>query len=89
MWSALVVVARASVTARRRGGRLSGRSGRGPFAFERLLVALDLAVGLGSAGRDAAVADPVVVRAARERAVVAVDEGVVGQQPLRLDPVAA
>ena len=50
------------------------------------MVALDLAVGLWPAWPDESVRDPVGVEELAEGAVVAVDEGVVGEQPLRLDP---
>jgi hypothetical protein len=59
----------------------------GPFAFEGLLVALDLAVDLGSMRRDEEVSDLARVEELGERAVVGVCPGVVADQPCRLDPV--
>ena len=58
-----------------------------PLALERLLVALDLAVGLRPTRRDQEVVDGVSLEQLAERAVVTVDEGVVREQPLGLDPV--
>src|SRR5438093_282886 len=56
-----------------------------PLAFERLLVALDLAVARWSAWPDEAVLDAVGLQELTQRAAVPVGEGVVGEQSLRLD----
>src|SRR5215207_2881583 len=58
-----------------------------PFAFEGLLVALDLAVDLGAADWDQQMPDAVSLEQLAERAVLAVDEGVIAHQPLDGDPV--
>jgi hypothetical protein len=60
----------------------------GPFALERLLVALDFPVGLRAARPDEQVPDPALFEQFAQRAVVAVGVGVVGEQPLHLDAVA-
>src|SRR3954451_12652149 len=59
----------------------------GPFALQRLLVALDLAVGARRVGPRADVADRAAVEQFAQRAVVDVGERVVAHQPLGDDAV--
>ena len=59
-----------------------------PLAFECLLEAFDLAVGLWSARPDEEVVDRSFGEQLAQRAVVAVGPGVVAHQPLHVDPVA-
>src|SRR3954451_15812202 len=59
----------------------------GPFALQRLLVALDLAVGAGRVGPSADVADRAGAQQFAQRAVLDVGERVVGHQPLGDDAV--
>src|SRR5262249_6817047 len=80
VWSALVVVV--EPVWQGGGAVLAGAvdAAEAPFALERLLVALHLAVCLWSSRPDEAVLDAMSLEKQAQRAVVPIDEGVVGEQ---------